>query len=263
MRARTTTIAIMIGVATAGVMALGAQTAAADVVKYDTKLTITKDRGFIYHGLLGSEVRKCERGRWVVLFKQRLGADRKLGTDRTGAPRPGGKRTSWGWIEARRVPGVYAKVRPKVGDGFVCRADRAPNTGTCHGYTCELDKSRVLNTLAVAASQAHGDGQRVKSEVTVEHLESGHFAHGRVRADKNACRRHREVKLYTRRPDADWRLLFTTTTKRAGWPYAPGYWSKSIDVRLPVKYFAVVTRERKGGYLCTRDKSPVGRESRG
>ena len=38
--------AIVIGVAAAGVMALGAQTAAAapDVVKYDTRLTITKDQ---------------------------------------------------------------------------------------------------------------------------------------------------------------------------------------------------------------------------
>jgi hypothetical protein len=44
--------AIVIGVAAAGVMALGAQTATAapDVVKYETKLTITTDRGFLYHG---------------------------------------------------------------------------------------------------------------------------------------------------------------------------------------------------------------------
>jgi hypothetical protein len=35
--------AIVIGAAAAGVMALGAQTAAAEVVKYDTELTLTKE----------------------------------------------------------------------------------------------------------------------------------------------------------------------------------------------------------------------------
>ena len=76
--------AIVIGVAAAGVMALGAQTATApDVVKYDTELKITADRGGLYHGSVESEVRKCERERRVVLFKQRPGADRRLGTDRS------------------------------------------------------------------------------------------------------------------------------------------------------------------------------------
>ncbi len=59
MRARTITIAI--GVAAAGVMALGAQTAAA-VLKYDTRLTITTDGGGLYHGWVKSEVKKCRRG---------------------------------------------------------------------------------------------------------------------------------------------------------------------------------------------------------
>ena len=115
--------AIVIGVAAAGVMALGTQTAAA-VVKYDTKVTISADRGFLYHGSVKSEVTKCERERRVVLFKQRPGADRELGTDRTGGllSLP----DEWGFIEAH-VPGrhVYAKVRPKVRDRFVCRADRS------------------------------------------------------------------------------------------------------------------------------------------
>ena len=121
----------------------------------------------------------------------------------------------------------------------------------------------ATTALAVSASQAHGDGQRVESEVTVVHLESGYFAHGWVKADKFACRKNREVKLYIRKPDAHWRLLFTTTTRRLG--DNPGYWGESIDLRnrLPVRYFAVVTRARRGGYLCTRDKSPVGREDGG
>jgi len=51
--------AIVIGVAAAGVMALGAQSAAAapDVVKYDTELTIAVDRGSFQHGDVNSEVR--------------------------------------------------------------------------------------------------------------------------------------------------------------------------------------------------------------
>ena len=123
--------AILIGVAAAGMMALGTQTTAApsDVVKYDTKLKISADRGFQYHGWVKSEVRKCERGRWVTLFKRRAGADRRLGTDRTGGPHD--DHADWGLIEAHGVQHhTYAKVRPKVRDRFVCRADRAPNTGT-------------------------------------------------------------------------------------------------------------------------------------
>lgn len=124
--------AIVLGVAAAGVMALGAQaTPPSDIVKYDTKLRITADSGFKYHGWVKSEVRKCERGRWVTLLKQRPGADRRLGTDRTGGRGGFDSRDDWGIIEAHGVQHrVYAKVRPKVRDRFVCRADRAPNTGT-------------------------------------------------------------------------------------------------------------------------------------
>ena len=52
--------AIVIGVAAAGVMALGAQTAAAapEVVKYGTELTITTDRGRLFPRL--GEVRGQE-----------------------------------------------------------------------------------------------------------------------------------------------------------------------------------------------------------
>ena len=63
----------MIGAAAAGVMALGAQTAAAEVVKYDTELTLTKEwqprgkewrpRG-LYHGwVIRSAPRADERRR--------------------------------------------------------------------------------------------------------------------------------------------------------------------------------------------------------
>ena len=120
--------AIVIGVAAAGVMALGTQTAAAgpDVVKYDTKLTLFAAAGPQYWGWVESAVRKCMEGRKVVLFKQRPGADRRLGKDRSfiyGADQHG----QWLIIglggEGRRL---YAKVMRKRRDGFVCRADRSP-----------------------------------------------------------------------------------------------------------------------------------------
>ena len=112
---------------------------APDVVKYDTELTITTERGFLYHGSVLSDrdgnpgydpakaVRECMDGRRVILFKQRRGADRRLATLRSEF-RPDYGRGDWGMP---RGPGmgharVYAKVRPKVSDGFVCRADRSP-----------------------------------------------------------------------------------------------------------------------------------------
>ena len=114
---------ILIGVAAAGVMALGAQTAAA-AVNYDTKVTITADRGMV-NGDLKSEVRECEGRRRVVLFKRRPGADRRVGTDRS-------RHGSWSvWVHGGGTTGidignrVWAKVKPKVRDRFVCRADRS------------------------------------------------------------------------------------------------------------------------------------------
>jgi hypothetical protein len=125
--------ASVIGVAAAGVMALGAQTAAAapDVVKHDTKLTITHevqktDHGVLWHGGVRSEVRKCVEGRRVVLFKERPGADRKLGSDRNGTGAAGfgqGPRArGWSWgVRAPTGGRVYAKAKETP----VCRAGRS------------------------------------------------------------------------------------------------------------------------------------------
>jgi hypothetical protein len=145
--------AIVIGVAAAGVMALGAQSAAAapGIVKYDTKLTIFKGghrRGChdrppktsrphcaLWHGGVESDrdrnpsydeanaVWECMARRRVTLFKQRPGADRKLGTDGSKL-RPEWGEGFWG-MKAPERGRVYAKVTPKVGDGFVCSADRS------------------------------------------------------------------------------------------------------------------------------------------
>jgi hypothetical protein len=142
--------AIVIGLAAAGVMALGAQTTAAapevvgaqtaaaapEVVKYRTRLLITTERGFLHHGRLLSDrdrnpgydpahaVRKCMEGRRVTVFKQRPGADRKLGTRRSRLGRGHG---IWGtrFVKAAARAQVYAKVRREVHDEFVCRGDRS------------------------------------------------------------------------------------------------------------------------------------------
>ena len=73
---------IVIGVAAAGVMALGAQPAAGHP-KYDTKLSMNADGGGVF-GLVESQLGKCERRR-VVLFKQRPGADLRLARTRSEA----------------------------------------------------------------------------------------------------------------------------------------------------------------------------------
>jgi RTX calcium-binding nonapeptide repeat (4 copies) len=134
--------AIVIGVAAVGVMALGAQTAAPAqaIVKYDTKLTITHEAGDPagWHGRVLTDRKECMGGRRVVLFKREPGADRKLGTDRSffdphvwisgtlpdGTP-VYGPAGVWGVKPAPLDGRVYARISPKVGDGFVCRADRS------------------------------------------------------------------------------------------------------------------------------------------
>jgi hypothetical protein len=139
--------AIVIGVAAVGVMALGAQTAMAQtaaeapaVVKYDTTLTITHEAGNPagWHGRLLTNRKECMGGRRVILFKRQPGADRKLGTDRSlfdphawitgtlpAATPVYGPAGQWGVKPAPLDGRVYARVSLKVGDGFVCRADRS------------------------------------------------------------------------------------------------------------------------------------------
>ena len=118
--------AIVIGVAAAGVMALGAQTAAPAqaVVKYDTELTLRlHDRDtFIYW--VESKGSTCERGRRVDLFAVRPGADRRVGTARSKY-RSG--RSANAVITARKGGrgAWYARVRREVHDEFVCGGDRS------------------------------------------------------------------------------------------------------------------------------------------
>jgi hypothetical protein len=141
--------AIVIGVAAVGVMALDAQTVAQTpaptppapaVVKYDTTLTITHepackrhcrggkpeaDPGRLkegvahWHGRVESDRTECIVGRRVILFRQQSGADRKLG--RVAKSVDG----RWGAGTAPIRGRVYARVSPKVGDGFVCLGARS------------------------------------------------------------------------------------------------------------------------------------------
>jgi hypothetical protein len=97
----------------AGVAAAPAS-AAADVVKYDTRLTIAKlPHCCRYQGDVKSEVKKCIDGRRVVLFRQ----GRKVGTARSN------ENGVWG-LDDRGPRRWYAKVRREVHDGFVCKKDR-------------------------------------------------------------------------------------------------------------------------------------------
>ena len=124
--------AILIGVAASGVMAFGAQTGAAtseDVVTYDTEVGIYRSLNARWWvGPLDSRpqaLKRCVVGREVIVFRKRPGPDRKLGATRSYLRHEGGRVTRWGqWkVRAPDRGRVYAKVTPKVGDGFVCRAD--------------------------------------------------------------------------------------------------------------------------------------------
>jgi hypothetical protein len=122
----------------AGIAAAASASAAADVVKYDTTLTLTKDMGGNYHGKVYSDrdrnpeyhpakaVRKCAEGRRVTLFKIRPGADHKLRTDlQLSELMPNGHGVWWMHLGRDYGDHVRARVESKVRDGFVCRADRA------------------------------------------------------------------------------------------------------------------------------------------
>jgi hypothetical protein len=106
-----------------------AAVAYAGVVKYDTKLTISTAVP-LYHGKVKSEVRKCERGRRVVLFEQRPGADRKVGADRSN--------TEGRWVV--RVP--LAELQP--GDRFYAKVRRKLNIVSGNGYVCHANRSRTV-----------------------------------------------------------------------------------------------------------------------
>jgi hypothetical protein len=127
-------------VAAVAVSVIAVPAASADVVKYDTTLTLTQDRDGNYHGRVKSDrdrspayhpanaVRKCMEGRRVILFELQPGADRKIGTARSRFIPHFGQAT---WrVDGVNGDHVRAKVERKVTreehHRFVCRADRSP-----------------------------------------------------------------------------------------------------------------------------------------
>ena len=123
---RRTRIAAATLMVAAGLIGAMAAPASAGVHKHDTRLTITFDFHRSFHGELKSKVHKCELRRRGVLFKDRRGADRKLGANESHT---GPDAADDWWI---RVHGpiqhndrVYAKARRESSDGYVCRADRS------------------------------------------------------------------------------------------------------------------------------------------
>ena len=143
--------AILIGVAAVAVSVIAVPAASAGVRKYDTQVDIRtcfgacdiaqmEDGSFLgtvwsprIPGIDRSNlVRKCMNRRRVILFKQRPGADRKLGADRSSRGDPTNSGSGSGdWQVSvpegmlRHGDHVYAKATRKVGNGFVCRADRS------------------------------------------------------------------------------------------------------------------------------------------
>ena len=105
------------GAAIAAIPALGA------IVKIDSKVTISNNAP-AFHGRVKSSNTACEQQRKVKLFKQRSGADKLLGKDKTNHH---GK-----WeivVQPLKSGAYYAKVVRReegtAGTTFVCRGDRS------------------------------------------------------------------------------------------------------------------------------------------
>jgi hypothetical protein len=87
----------------------------------------------------------------VVLFKKRPGPDRELGYDRNTEFHTKAPRSSW-YVVAPLDGRVYARVTPKVGDGFVCRADRSrtiKNGDLCFEDPsfCSIDEEEAIRAI--------------------------------------------------------------------------------------------------------------------
>jgi hypothetical protein len=112
--------------AAVAVIVVAVPAASAGVHKYDTRVAINyqvcKLDRFCMAGHVKSQIRKCERGRRVNVFKERPGADRRIGNDRSG------RKGAWAVDVTTRVQRgarVYAKVTPKERYRFGCLADRS------------------------------------------------------------------------------------------------------------------------------------------
>lgn len=270
--------AILIGVAAAGVMALGAQTVAAapEVVNYETKSVIDKERGLI-EGRVHSEVRKCMGERRVVVFKVRSGADRKLATARTQFKYGRG---DWG-VTVRSISTegllgdvLYAKVLRKVGDGFVCLADRSatmkPPACHCRGQTATSTTGPVdrvppdlrISGDTTAAAPPEVVKYRTRLLITTER---DFLHHGRLLSDRDRnpgydpahavrkCMAGRRVTVFKQRPGADRKV----GTRRSYLGRGLGIWGAPRFVKAPgqAQVYAKVRREVHDEFVCRGDRS--------
>jgi hypothetical protein len=106
-----------VGAAIAAIPALGA------IVKINSKVTISSQAP-AFHGKVKSSNTACEQHRKVKLFKQRSGADKLLGKDRTN------HHGEWEIeVQPLKSGAYYAKVVRReegtAGTTFVCRGDRS------------------------------------------------------------------------------------------------------------------------------------------
>ena len=96
---------------------------ATQTVKINSKVTIST-KAPAFHGRVKSSNQACEIHRKVKLFKQRHGADKLLGTDKTN------HRGKWEIdVQPLKSGAYYAKVVRRsegtAGTIFVCRGDRS------------------------------------------------------------------------------------------------------------------------------------------
>ena len=240
--------ALVIGVAAAGVMALGAQTAppAQAVVKYETNVTLglhEHDR-FTYWVQSKVSTKKCEPGRRVDLFEVRPGADRKLGTARSKYRHQRARGANAVFAVRKYRGAVYAKVRREVHDQFVCGGDRS-----------ELHDDRDSVVRALGAQTALAATYSTKLTITHDQGSHGHvLIHGHVvSGDRKKCEVGRRVTLFKQRPGAD-RLIGTVQSRRHGLDW-------SMSVPRPAKgglhVYATVSPKVGDGFVCGPDRSPI------
>jgi len=108
--------------------------------------------------------------------------------------------------------------------------------------------------LVVTAAPALGGGkhdQKVKVASTITMPPNSPAFHGRVKSSKDACIKQRTVKMFEKRGNGGKDRLGTDLTNKKG------KWQVIVDPLTPGDYFAVVTKETQGKYVCERAKSLV------
>jgi hypothetical protein len=116
-------LALIVGASLAAATVAAIPALATNVVKIDSKVTIST-RAPAFHGKVKSDNHACEVHRKVKLFKERHGADKLLGHDRTS------NRGRWKVeLDPLRSGAYYARVKRRAegtaGTIYVCQRDRS------------------------------------------------------------------------------------------------------------------------------------------